>query len=84
MKINISIFRFAFSNLSMLFRYLDINCHTGVMMCSPSIFDEHNLKTKDMFKKIEEKFNSTVTILRDLFNKSNKVLLFQKQFMIGL
>lgn len=54
----------------MLFRYLDINCHTGVMLCSPSIYNEHNPKTKEIFQKIEEKFYSTVTVLRDLFAKN--------------
>jgi hypothetical protein len=57
----------------MLFRYLDINCHTGVMLCSPSIYNEDNLKTKDLFKNIDDKFNSTVTIIRDLFDDSNQV-----------
>jgi len=57
----------------MLFRYLDINCHTGVMLCSPSIYNEDNLKTKDIFKNIDDKFNSTVTIIRDLFDDSNQV-----------
>lgn len=57
----------------MLFRYLDINCHTGVMLCSPSIYNEDNLKTKDIFKTIDDKFNSTVTIIRDLFDDSNQV-----------
>jgi len=57
----------------MLFRYIDINCHTGVMLCSPSIYNEHNLKTKEIFKNIDEKFNSTVTVIRDLLDDSNQV-----------
>lgn len=57
----------------MLFRYIDINCHTGVMLCSPSIYNELNLKTKDIFKNIDEKFNSTVTVIRDLFDDSYQV-----------
>lgn len=59
----------------MLFCYLDINCHTGIMLCSPSVYNEHNSKNKEIFKKIEEKFNSTVTVIRDLFNESNQVLM---------
>lgn len=66
-------FRLGFGKLNMLFRYLDINCHTGVMLCSPSIYEDNNSKTKDIFQKIEEKFNLTVTVLRDLFDESNQV-----------
>jgi len=57
----------------MLFRYFDINCHTGVMLCSPSIYQEHNSKTKEIFQKIEDKFNVTVTIIHKLFDDSNQV-----------
>ncbi|XP_060879646.1 protein inturned isoform X2 [Metopolophium dirhodum] len=65
--------KFGLGKLSMLFRYIDINCHTGVMLCSPSIYNnEHNLKTKDIFKNIDEKFNSTVIVIRDLFDDSNQ------------
>lgn len=70
-------FRFGFGKLSMLFCYLDINCHTGIMLCSPSVYNEHNSKTKEIFKKIEEKFNSTVTVIRDLFNESNQVFIIK-------
>lgn len=73
-QINTICFRFGFSKLNMLFRYLDINCHTGIMLCSPSIYNEHNYKTKEIFNKIEEKFNSTVTVIRSLFNDSNQVI----------
>lgn len=59
----------------MLFRYIDINCHTGVMMCSPSIYNEYNSKTKEIFSKIEVKFNSTVTSMRSIFDESNRVLI---------
>lgn len=59
----------------MLFRYLDINCHTGIMLCSPSIYTEHNPKTKKIFQKIVNKFNSTVTVIHDLFDDSNQVLM---------
>jgi len=72
-NIKIFFFRFGLGKLCMLFRYLDINCHTGVMLCSPSIYNEDNLKTKDVFKIIDDKFNSTVTIIRDLFDDSNQV-----------
>ncbi|XP_025412391.1 protein inturned [Sipha flava] len=64
--------KFNFGKLSMLFRYLDINCHTGVMLCSPSIYNNHNPKTKEIFQKVEEKFYSTVTDLRDLFDVTNQ------------
>jgi len=57
----------------MLFRYLDLNCHTGVMLCSPSIYQKNNSKTKEIFQQIDEKFNSTVTVIRDLFDNSNWV-----------
>lgn len=63
----------------MLFRYLDINCHTGIMLCSPSLYNEHNSKTKEIFNKIEEKFNSTVTVIRSLFNDSNQVMSKKKK-----
>lgn len=43
------------------------------MVCSPSIYEDNNSKTKDIFQKIEEKFNLTVTALRDLFDESNQV-----------
>lgn len=59
----------------MLFCYLDINCHTGVMICSPSIYENNDLKTVEIFKQINEKFNLTVTIIRNLFNESNQVLI---------
>lgn len=62
--------------LNMLFCYLDINCHTGVMLCSPSVYNEYNSKTKEVFKKIEEKFNSSVTVIRDIFNESCQVFIF--------
>lgn len=59
----------------MLFRYLDINCHTGIMLCSPLIYNEQNFKTKEVFQQIEEKFNLTVTVIHDLFDDSNQVLI---------
>lgn len=65
----------------MLFCYLDINCHTGVMLCSPSIYRECNLKTKEILKKIESRFNSTVTVIHDLFDKSNQVLILIKNVL---
>lgn len=66
----------------MLFRYLDINCHTGVMLCSPSLYQEYNSKTKEIFQKIEEKFNLTVTVMRHLFNDSNQVSMFKNICLI--
>lgn len=62
----------------MLFHYIDINCHTGIMMCSPSIYNEYNSITKEIFPKVEEKFNSTITSIRSLFNESNQVLMRKK------
>jgi hypothetical protein len=43
------------------------------MLCSPSIYNNHNPKTKEIFQKVEEKFYSTVTDLRDLFDVTNQV-----------
>jgi len=57
----------------MLFRYLDICYHTGVMLCSPTVYNEQNSKTKELFQNMENKFNSTVTVLRDFFDESSQV-----------
>lgn len=64
----------------MLFRYLDISRHTGIMLCSPSIYNEQNTKSKDIFQKIEEKFNLTVTVLCGLLDKSNQVQIRKYNF----
>ncbi|VVC34161.1 Hypothetical protein CINCED_3A021944 [Cinara cedri] len=64
--------QFGFSKLNMLFRYIDIKWHTGVMMCSPSIYNEYDSKTEDIFLKIEDKFNSAVTTIRSLYDESDQ------------
>ncbi|XP_050429615.1 protein inturned isoform X2 [Adelges cooleyi] len=59
------------NKLNMLYCYMDLNCHTGIMLCSPSMYN-YDLGAKHIVERIEEKFNSTVTVIRETFNRCNQ------------
>ncbi|XP_050534318.1 protein inturned isoform X2 [Daktulosphaira vitifoliae] len=61
--------KFNINKLNMLFYFIDLNCETGIMLCSPTMFN-NDLMGKNMIEMIEYNFNKTVDIIHESFNES--------------